>query len=70
MQDSDPVHCYFYCTGRIPLDPKMTQCLEEGKSYVDAYIGAPAQVAMADIVHKLLSKTENIETDTQTNSKT
>lgn len=53
----------FFFPGRIPLDPRLTQCLEEGKSYVDAYIGAPAQTAMADIVKKLLNQTESKDSD-------
>lgn len=55
-----------FTSGRIPLDPRLTQCLEEGKSYVDAYIGAPAQVAMADIVKKLLNKTESTDSSDKT----
>ena len=53
--------------GRIPLDPRLTECLEEGKSYVDAYIGAPAQTAMADVVKKLLNKTESRDSGDNTN---
>lgn len=50
--------CYCF-QGRIPLDPRLTACLEEGKSYVDTYMGAPAQKAMADIVQKVLSETDH-----------
>ena len=40
--------------GRIPLDPRLTQSLEEGKSFVEAFAGTPAQKAMEDVLQKLL----------------
>ena len=45
--------------GRIPLDPRLTQSVEEGKSFVDTYRGTPTETAVADIVQKLLSKTDD-----------
>lgn len=45
------------CVGRIPVDPRLAECLEKGKSYVEIYAGVPAQKAMADIVQKVLSAT-------------
>lgn len=48
-----------YTLGRIPLDPRLSQCLEEGKSYVDNYIGTPAQTAIAEIVQKIVLTVEN-----------
>ena len=44
--------------GRIPLDPRLTQSVEEGKSFVDTYHGTPTETAVADIVQKLLSETD------------
>ena len=44
--------------GRIPLDPRLTQSVEEGKSFVDTYRGTPTETAVADIVQKLLSETD------------
>ena len=44
--------------GRIPLDPRLTQCLEEGRNYVEAFSGASAQKAMASIVQKILTETD------------
>ena len=44
--------------GRIPLDPRLTQSVEEGKSFVDTYRGTPTETALADIVQKLLSETD------------
>ncbi len=41
------------CTGRIPLDPRLAECLEEGRSFVDAFTGSAAQKAMEDIVQRL-----------------
>ena len=38
----------------MPLDPRMTQCLEDGKSFVDAFSDTPTNKAMSDIVHTLL----------------
>ncbi|XP_064394317.1 cytosolic Fe-S cluster assembly factor NUBP2 homolog isoform X2 [Halichondria panicea] len=40
--------------GRVPLDPRLTQCVEEGKSFAEVYHDTPAQKAMTDIVDKLL----------------
>ncbi len=60
---------FLFFPGRIPLDPRLASCLEEGKSYVDTYMGAPAQTAMADIVQKILLKTEN-ETARHTDERT
>lgn len=49
--------------GRIPLDPRLTQCLEEGKSFVDTYRGTPTETAVASIVQNLLSQTEDRNND-------
>jgi hypothetical protein len=43
--------------------------LEEGKSYVDAFIGAPAQTAMMEITQKIMQDAEN-GTDTLTDTET
>lgn len=48
--------------GQIPLDPRLATCLEEGRSFIDVYTGTPAQTAMAQIVQKILLRTES-ETD-------
>ncbi len=45
---------FFFNTGRVPLDPRLTQCVEEGKSFAEVYHDTPAQKAMTDIVDKLL----------------
>ena len=39
--------------GRLPLDARLTQCLEEGQSFVDKYPGSAAQQEMTKIVAKL-----------------
>ena len=44
-------------SGRVPLDPRLTQCVEEGKNFIEAYQDTPAQKAMTDIVSKLLTNT-------------
>ena len=42
------------CSGCVPLDPMLTQCAEDGKSYVETFQDAPAHKSMTDIVQKLL----------------
>ena len=49
----------FSPAGRIPLDPRLTQSIEEGKSFVDTYHGTPTETAVAGIVQKLLSETDS-----------
>ena len=44
-------------SGRIPLDSRLTQCLE-GNSYVGSFTGAPAQTALAGIVVKIIEELE------------
>ena len=58
------MHYYVNCVlifpiGRIPLDPRLTQSLEEGKSFVDTYHGTPTETAVASIVQNLLSETDS-----------
>ena len=69
------------CSGRVPLDPRLTQCTEDGKSFVEAFHNAPAQKAMTDIVQKLLvscsdsssssssSKNDNVSSECTSDSK-
>ena len=45
-------------SGRIPLDPRLSQCLEEGNSYVGSFTGTPAQTALAGIVVKIIAELE------------
>ncbi|XP_022093699.1 cytosolic Fe-S cluster assembly factor nubp2-like [Acanthaster planci] len=40
--------------GCIPLDPQLTRCLEEGKSFVDCFPTSPSVGAIQDIVKTLL----------------
>jgi len=42
-------------TGQVPLDPRITQCTESGKSFVDNYKGTPTQQAMTNITKQLIS---------------
>lgn len=51
--------CLFSPAGRIPLDPRLTQSVEEGKSFVDTYRGTPTETAVAGIVQRLLSETDS-----------
>ena len=62
------IACLFFPAGRIPLDPRLTQSLEEGKSFVDTYHGTPTETAVAGIVQNLLSETDsrNKESDVST----
>ena len=39
--------------GRLPLDPRLSECLEQGQSFVEKYPGSAAQQEMAKIVTKL-----------------
>lgn len=55
--------CLFSPTGRIPLDPRLTQSVEEGKSFVHTYRGTPTETAVAGIVQKLLSETDGTNTE-------
>jgi len=52
---------YFHLSGRVPVDPRLTQCLEEGRNYVEAFSGAPAQTSLADIVSKVVMQLEGSE---------
>ena len=45
-------------SGRVPVDPRLTQCLEEGRNYVEAFSGAPAQTSLAEIVSKIIIQLE------------
>ena len=46
-----------YSPGRIPLDPRLAQSLEDGQSFVDTYRGSPTETAVSSVVQKLLSET-------------
>lgn len=48
-----------FVVGRVPFDSRLTQCLENGKSYVDIHAGASTQRAIAEIVERLLITTES-----------
>ena len=37
------------------MDPRLTQSLEEGKSFAETYHDTPAQKAMTDIVDKVIT---------------
>ncbi|XP_065887489.1 cytosolic Fe-S cluster assembly factor NUBP2 homolog [Dysidea avara] len=41
--------------GQVPLDPRITQCSESGKSFMDSYKGTPTQEAMSNITKQLLT---------------
>jgi len=47
--------CYALCKGQVPLDPRITQCSESGKSFIDSYKGTPTQEAMTSITKQLLT---------------
>ncbi|KAL5475389.1 hypothetical protein EMCRGX_G025198 [Ephydatia muelleri] len=49
--------------GRLPLDARLTQCLEEGQSFVDLYPGSPVQQEMVKIVAKLAGQNKPSSTD-------
>ena len=53
------------------MDPRLTQCLEEGKSFVETYHGTPTEKAVASIVQNLLSQAEDENYDSmQKNTRT
>ena len=61
------------CVGRVPLDPRLTQSLEEGRSFVDAFVGTPTQIAMKTVLQKLLqgnSSDDSTRTDDSKENKT
>lgn len=45
--------------GRVPLDPRLAQSLEEGRSLRDVCPGTPTQTAVDSIVQKLLLPTSS-----------
>ena len=45
-----------YLSGRIPIDPRLSQCSEEGNSYVGSFTGAPAQTVLTAIVVKIIEE--------------
>ena len=62
--------CIVVAAGRIPLDPRLTQCLEDGKSFVDTYPGTPTEAAVAGIVRNLLSETANTNHENEGSTRT
>ena len=52
--ESLALECGVPFLGRVPLDPRLAQCLEEGRSFGSSYPGTPTQAAMENIVQRLL----------------
>ena len=45
--------------GRVPLDPRLAQSLEEGRSLRDVCPGTPTQIAVDSIIQTLLLPTNS-----------
>eukprot|EP00051_Salpingoeca_urceolata_P004990 m.69447 g.69447 ORF g.69447 m.69447 type:complete len:272 (+) comp13988_c1_seq2:217-1032(+) len=41
--------------GRVPLDPSLARCAENGKTFCDAFAGSPAAQAVVEIVKPLVA---------------
>ena len=43
-----------FLPGHIPLDPKLTQCLDEGKNFLDHYEESPTLSAIEKVINTLV----------------
>lgn len=48
--------------GRVPLDPSLTRCLEEGRNFVEAFPGSQTHTALASITQTLIQRCESRDT--------
>ena len=53
---------YFTLLGRVPLDPSLTRCLEEGRNFVEAFPGSQTHTALASITQTLIQRCESRDT--------
>ena len=44
-----------FSAGQVPLDPRLTVCLESGKNYTDSYKGTATNEAMKKIMKQLIT---------------
>lgn len=44
-----------YIIGCIPLDPRLTSCLEEGKNFLELYQDSPTLKALDVVVQRLIT---------------
>jgi MinD-like ATPase involved in chromosome partitioning or flagellar assembly len=51
--------CECCCIGRIPLDPSLAQCTEEGQSLAKVFPASPSNQAVRKVVDNLLAQLEN-----------
>ena len=44
-----------FCAGQVPLDPRLTVCLESGKNFSDSYKGTATSEAMKKVMKQLIT---------------
>lgn len=49
--------CEMVVAGRIPLDPRLAQCLESGLDYSEQNRDTPVNTALSSVVHSLIERT-------------